>query len=181
MLLSVWLLCVGGVAWGTVVGHDWVGMYVGVAVGVGVGMGISLLGLTWNRPTVTIDFFSSDIGESLDLAEMLLVSDTARDMDRVGEDLRTGEDTVFCGLGDVEDAGELVLEGVQELDAELSARSLSCPKGLDWLSASGLFIDPGEELGFVGFGFMGCLISGAVSVLGSLRGTTGGYAVFPPS
>ncbi len=35
----------------------------------------------------------SDIGESLDLAEMLLVSDTARDMDRVGEDLRTGEDT----------------------------------------------------------------------------------------
>lgn len=70
MLLSDWLLCVGGVAWGTVVGHVWVGMDVGVAVGVGVGvrlgvrlgvgMGISLLGLTWNRPTVTIDFFSVD-------------------------------------------------------------------------------------------------------------------------
>lgn len=41
-------------------------MDVGEAVGVGVcvrlrvGMGISLLGLTWNRPTVTIDFFSEN-------------------------------------------------------------------------------------------------------------------------
>lgn len=70
VLLSDWLLCVGGVASGTVVGHVWVDMDVGVAVGVGVGvrlgvglgvgMGISLLGLTWNRPTVTIDFFSVD-------------------------------------------------------------------------------------------------------------------------
>lgn len=181
----------GGVAWGTVEWHVWVGMDVGVAVGVGVGvrlgvglgvgMGISLLGLTWNRPTVTIDFFSSDIGESLDLAAMVFISDTARDMDRVGEDLGTGEDTVFCGLEDVEDAGELVLDGVRELDAELSARSLSCPLGLDWLSASGLLLDPGEELRFVGFGFMGCVISEAVPVLGSLRGTTGGDAVWPPS
>lgn len=84
VLLSDWLLCVGGVAWGTVVGHVWVGKDVAVAVGVGVGvrlgdgMGISLLGLTWNRPTVTIDFFSSDIGESLDLAAMVFISETAR-------------------------------------------------------------------------------------------------------
>lgn len=35
----------------------------------------------------------SEIGESLDLAVMEFVSDTARDMDRVGEDLGTGEDT----------------------------------------------------------------------------------------
>lgn len=35
----------------------------------------------------------SEIGESLDLAAMEFVSDTARDMDRVGEDLGTGEDT----------------------------------------------------------------------------------------
>lgn len=72
VLLSDWLLCAGGVAWGTVTEHVWVDMDVdvGVAVGVGVGvrlgvglgvgMGISLLGLTWNRPTVTIDFFSVD-------------------------------------------------------------------------------------------------------------------------
>ncbi len=33
----------------------------------------------------------SDIGESLDLAAMVFVSDTARDMDRVGEDLETGD------------------------------------------------------------------------------------------
>lgn len=35
----------------------------------------------------------SDIGESLDLAAMVFVSDTARDMDKEGEDLGTGEDT----------------------------------------------------------------------------------------
>lgn len=35
----------------------------------------------------------SDIGESLDFAAMVFVSDTARDMDRVGEDLGTGGDT----------------------------------------------------------------------------------------
>lgn len=102
-------------------------------------------------------------------------------MDRVGEDLGTGEDTVFCGLGDVEDAGELVLDGVRELDAELSARSLSSPMGLDWLSSTGLLLDPGEELWFVRFGFIGCLISGVMPVLGSLRGTPGGDAVWPPS
>lgn len=78
---------------------------------------------------------------------------------------------MFCGLGDVEDAGELVLDGVRELDAELSARSLSCPVGLDWLSTSGLLLDPGEELGIAE---MGCLISG---ILISLRGTTGGDAL----
>lgn len=88
---------------------------------------------------------------------------------------------MFCGLEDVEDAGELVLDGVRELDAELSARSLSCPMGLVWLSASGPLLDPGEELGFVGFGVMGCLISGAVPVLCSLRGTTGGDAVWTRS
>lgn len=37
-----------------------VGVGVRLGVGLGVGMGISLLGLTWNRPTVTIDFFSVD-------------------------------------------------------------------------------------------------------------------------
>jgi len=35
----------------------------------------------------------SDIGESLDLAAMVFVSDTARDIDKVGEDLGTGEET----------------------------------------------------------------------------------------
>lgn len=37
-----------------------VGVGVRLGVGLGVGMGISLLGLTWNRPTVTMDFFSVD-------------------------------------------------------------------------------------------------------------------------
>lgn len=82
--------------------------------------------------------------------------------------------TVFCGLGDVEDAGELAVDGVRVLDAELSVRSLSCPIRLDWLSASGLLLDTGEELGFVGFG---CLISGVMPVLASPRGTTVGDTV----
>lgn len=95
---------------------------------------------------------------------MVFVSDTARDIDKVGED------TVFCGLVDVEDAGELVLDGVRVLDAELSVRSLSCPVRLDWLSTSGLLLDIGEELEFVG---IVCLISGVVHVLGSPSGTIG--------
>lgn len=86
--------------------------------------------------------------------------------------------TVFCGLGDVEDAGELVVDGVRVLDAELSVRSLSCPMRLDWLSASGLLLDTGEELGFVG---IGCLISGVMPVLASPRGTTFGDTVWFPS
>lgn len=136
MLLSDWLLCARGVSAGQVVD---VGVAVGMGVTLGAGLedetGISLLGLTWNRPTVTIDFFSSDIGESLDLVTLAATSDTTRDTGRLGEDLRLEEDTVFCGLWDADDTGELVLDvlvlamlGVLcALEEELSARSLSCP------------------------------------------------------
>lgn len=85
---------------------------------------------------------------------------------------------MFCGLADVEDAGELVLDVVQELDAELSARSLGCPKVVDWFSASGILLLTGEGLGFVG---MDCLISGVMPVLVSPRGTACGDIVCLPS
>lgn len=49
-----------------IVGVD-VGVAVGVRLGVGLGdeTGILLLGLTWNRPRVTIDFFS--VGEEIQI------------------------------------------------------------------------------------------------------------------
>lgn len=60
-------------------------------------------------------FFSSVIGESLALAVLAAgVSVT----DRVGGLLGQGTDTVFCGLAEVEDAGELLVELLVELRHE---------------------------------------------------------------
>lgn len=63
-------------------------------------------------------FFSSVIGESLDLDVLAAgMSDT----DKVCGLLGQGADTVFCGLAEVEDEGELLLELLVELkDEELS-------------------------------------------------------------
>lgn len=70
VLLSDWLLCARGVSTGQVV----VGVDVGVRLGVGLGdeTGMSLLGLTWNRPTVTIDFFSVEKKNKIKLYLLLL-------------------------------------------------------------------------------------------------------------
>lgn len=74
MLLSDWLLCARGVSAGQVVVGVDVGVAVGVRLGVGLGdeTGMSLLGLTWNRPTVTIDFFSVEKQIKIKLYLLLL-------------------------------------------------------------------------------------------------------------
>lgn len=140
---------------------------------------------------VTMGFFSSNMGESKDLVTEAHASDTTRDIGRLGEDLGVNEDTVFCGLCDVEDTGELVVDvlvlGVLgEFDDKLSARSLSWPAGPPWLSKWSTLLDPGEEAGFVE---SGCLIPAATSemgvwvpVLGSPDGRfSGGLGAWIPS
>lgn len=126
----VLMVTVGGV-W--CCGWVWGGSWAGLAEAAG----ISLLGVTWKRPTVTVGFFSSEIGDSLFLAAFAPDSDTTR-----GEEVRSlGEDTVLCGLAGVEEEGELVIE----VEAELSVCSWNPTLGPSWQYIWGLTLDPGGE------------------------------------